>query len=518
MRLSVHSIRYALLLLVALLTACSLGKATQEPLPEGAYPVDALFRPLYERLGGEAVLGAAITPLFEHQEVFYQYTVNGLMMFDRLADEGDRFRLAPLGRDLGIYELPSTHTQPGAVVVNGYRIFDAFVPLYRQMGGDAVVGKPLTEAHKNNEKNRYEQYFENAGFYWIEGDEPDAVRLLAYGAWKCDRSCRHAPPQSALVQQPAQFAEPFVRKVAELRLDFTGFALTPPYLTAGKVYQVYENVVLVASPQQPVVVNLLDLPAQVGIKHDPLAPPVNNPNLFFYPVQGELGYNVPIYFMDYIRAHGGLEVVGPPITQLLQVEGEIYRQCFMNVCLERIPGAQVEISPVRLGEKYRDLFYGQGQSQPAGGFGNDVIVQIWEAYPMVSPGQDQEIGVAVHTGNIPLPGVQPELELAKAGGAPEKLPMPLTDVDGESKIVISTRGAENGTLIPYKVCVTLPSSQRFCVMDSYLVWKTDLVSTSPAIPVNNQAFLPFVLHNIDVYIPAVINAYTMYLPLLNGGN
>ena len=48
------------------------------------------------------------------------------------------------------------------------------------------VGKPPTELHYNPETQRYEQYFENLGMYWLESEGPEHVRLLNYGAWKCD--------------------------------------------------------------------------------------------------------------------------------------------------------------------------------------------------------------------------------------------------------------------------------------------------------------------------------------------
>jgi hypothetical protein len=48
--------------------------------------------------------------------------------------------------------------------VDGYQVYDKFSGLDQELGGIEAVGKPLTGVHKNLEKNRYEQFFENLGF------------------------------------------------------------------------------------------------------------------------------------------------------------------------------------------------------------------------------------------------------------------------------------------------------------------------------------------------------------------
>ena len=504
--------------LLSALVACTVGRNERAALLEGTFPVDPLFRQFYEQLGGQDTLGPAITPIFEKDDLFYQYTIGALMMYDPQSSSEQRYRLAPLGLDMGIYELPVP--MPEGVndrYIDGHVVDEKFMPLFNEMGGKRVVGKPLTEVYKNTEKKRYEQYFENIGFYWVEGDPADAVHLLAYGAWKCDEYCRASAPLNSVIQLPSQHAQPFVKAVARLGLDFTGLALTPPYLASdGRLEQVYENVVLVIHPSQPEIVRLLPVPERVGIERDVLMPAVREPGMFFYPFDGNLGYNIPVPFMEFIHSHGGIDFIGAPITQPIQLEDGLFRQCFINMCLQEQmdEAGSVQVSPVSLGEKYRDLFY---DSQEAGfdpGSSMDITIQIWEGFPMVSPEQEQEIGVVIYGNGRPLANVEPVLELVLPDGVQETYILPPTDENGETQLILDPLQADIGTLVPYKVCVGAETEQMFCVMDSYLIWRADFITVTPEVPEEYTSYLPFVLKNYQVYIPALWERFTIYLPLI----
>jgi hypothetical protein len=510
-----------LLFFVILLTSCTRAGGEPASLPEGTYPVDPLFRELYEGYGGISRLGPAISPVFESDGVIYQYVDRALLMYNPDAPHEQRVRLAPLGRDLGVYELPAEpDSSSGGLVVDGYPIYDKFVPLFQELGGVAAVGKPLTIVHENIEKNRYEQFFENLGFYWVDGDLPDAVGLLSYGAWKCDTYCRHAPPDNSRLLMPTKTAVPFLKEVARLGLDFTGYARTEPYLAPdGSLQQIFDNLVMVVNPQYPDTVHLLPLSEKLGLMGDALQPLASDTALYFYPVQGSLGYNVPPYFIDYIQKHGGMELVGAPVSQLSQRDSQMFRQCFLNMCLEAKVAETGEafVSPVNLGLKYRDLFYRQetatvDESQPL-----DLAIQVWEDLPMVSPNQEQVIGVVVYGNNLPLIGSRPELTLTLPDGSPQAYVMPPTDDQGESKVSIDPLDVANGTLIPYKVCVAAQKEQKFCVLDSYLVWITDYVTVTPLAPVQYTNYIPFVLKHIEFYIPILVDSFKTFLPLVNHG-
>jgi hypothetical protein len=484
-------------------------------LPEGALPVDLLFERYYEKLGGIAILGPAISPAFGDSGLIYQYTTNVLLVFNPQGD-GNRLSLAPLGRDIGIYEFPENITpEADHVIVDGYLLYDKFLALYNQLGGKPVLGRPLTEAHLNEEKSRIEQYFENAGFYWRTMDPEREIYLLAYGAWKCREACQSLGQENSLVIWPGQSSGAFMQAVANWGLSFTGYALTPPYLAStGQLEQIYENVVLVSEINQSSDASLLSISDRVGITRDILMAPRLLPDYYFYAVEGDLGYNIPQAFIDYVNERGGFEVVGAPITQEIHLENTLVRLCFEKICLEGHKDASGfhDIKPMALGKKYHSLFYRADASAVGSEDVQDLTVQIWEQYPMVAPDQAQEIVVTVFSNNTPLVNIQPELEVLLPDGPQDKITLPPTDQKGEAHWIIEPMQVDNGTLIPYKVCVQT-GVQRFCIRDSFLIWKTELTVATPKPVEGHTQYLPFVMKNFYVYIPAVIEQY-IFLPLV----
>ena len=175
-----------IILLISLaISACSDSRQTITP-DASLYAVDPVFREFYNILGGRAVLGEVISPVKVENGVTYQYTVAGKMTFDPKAPLPQKFQLAPLGRELGI----------GISSDTNWEVAESFKTLYKKLNGLPFVGKPLTGLIFNGEKDRYEQYFENLGFY--QGPETDGeVRLLPYGAWRCGEECRSSLPLNA---------------------------------------------------------------------------------------------------------------------------------------------------------------------------------------------------------------------------------------------------------------------------------------------------------------------------------
>ncbi len=264
------------------------------------YRIDPIFREFYDRLDGPNTLGSAISSLDIQGNTKCQYTVGGLIVFDPLQPGPQRVHLAPLGLEMGIDE-PSVPEpdRPGSRYINGHVIYPDFIPLYDKLGGEPVVGKPLTEVHYNPDKKRHEQYFENLGFYILDGEGSNDVHLLAYGAWNCNDQCRN-DGQNGIVGQPS-VEPPISAAVSRLGSDFTGFPLTEAYIASdGKVEQIFENVVLVIDLSNPKQVELRPLQKKLGIIPDPLASKDNDKNLFFYAVNGNKGYNIPLSFLDYI--------------------------------------------------------------------------------------------------------------------------------------------------------------------------------------------------------------------------
>ncbi len=164
---------------------------------QNEYYLDPIFRSFYLFLGGEGVLGKVISDAKIVDGVTLQYTENCLMVFDLSQPETSRFQLSPLGRQLGFGWKDG---DPATVGV-------PFRELYDHLGGQGFVGKPITGMFYNQEKNRYEQYFENLGFYLGE-DSGMVVHLLPYGAWMCGYDCRVEGLSNAIVSMPTLSAEP----------------------------------------------------------------------------------------------------------------------------------------------------------------------------------------------------------------------------------------------------------------------------------------------------------------------
>lgn len=502
------------------------GTIRYDPVSGSEIGVDPIFREFYDSKGGLDVLGPAISPVFTYNGVSYQYTVNSLMVFDSQAAPYLRRAFAPLALDMGVEE-PAVQAQdrPGSRYVNGHFIDERFLPVFDALGGQPVVGRPITEAHYNPDYRRYEQFFENLGLF-ISDVDPDAkVRLLAYGVWKCDESCRQYRSGNANVSIPFRTDALFADAVSRLGSDFTGYALTEAYLTPdGYTEQVFENLVLVHDPNQPGRIFLRPITERLGILPEPMVPPNGLPDYYFYPLQdNSRGYNIPKHYLDYIALHGGQEIFGAPIGENTMRKDNAYRQCFVNVCLEERwdAGGTRQIRPAQLGFNYRSLalrpvFSPESSSQatiptplqpaqspeqptavaptqepfvepatpllpasqaaPANsGIGGqpepgEVVLQVWESIPMVAPTQNQEVGVIVLMNNLPYKGIEPDLLVQLPDGSVKRYFMYPTGEDGQTRMIIDAINAPAGTVIPYQVCVFPQGGQKFCVQDSFLIW------------------------------------------------
>ncbi len=492
------------------MAACSENEIGNDPILPDYKNIDPVFREFYDLLGGVETLGPAISPLFEIGNVKYQYTLASLMVHDPQAPANQRFHLAALGLDLGIAE-PSVPRPDGQDVryVDGHTISEAFIPMYEKFGGGRFVGSPITELHYNPENGRYEQHFENLGMYWLDRETDGNIRLLAYGAWKCNANCRQPPLGDSNVILPPRVDEAFQDAVARLGPGFTGFALTESYPTKdGYLEQVFENIVLVSDPNQPSRVFLRNITERLGMRPDPLTDPKDGPGWTFFPVNESKGYNIPNHFLEYLALHGGMEAAGKPIGERVQIEDDLYSQCFENLCLEEHYdySGKMTIKPAQLGYTYKFLppFRVEKDSEISSGSGGqpependlevypppaipsqtvvvqptpsastrELSIQVWETYPSVTPGQSQEIGVSVFENGAPLSSVEPDLVLTLPGGKDVTYYMDPTSESGQARLRVDPIDAPNGTLIPYEVCVyNLVSKGKFCIRDSFLIWK-----------------------------------------------
>ena len=527
----------AMLLLSCLGWACTKAPASNPAVEfTGQYQVDPVFRYYYNYHGGEERLGVAISPPRKEGSATIQFLETGKMIFDPNAPANNRFRMAPLGLEMAVREPDTTPpSNPELHYLNGHTIAPEFYPLYEELGAD-MVGQPLTEVKLNLIRKRHEQFFENVGFYRIEGTSE--VHLLAYGTWACQEKCAEGKPLDQASIDILSYIDPvFQGFVNQYGADLTGFALTDAYASPdGKWEQILENAVLVADSRiNPQSVSLRPLSEKVNIIVEEPRKASDNSQMYFYPVDGERGYEIPLDFWDYIQKHGGVQVIGVPITRYALLVGQVYHQCFTNLCLTYDPSAseQARVRPEPLGYPYRVLYYKgpegvtvatlepSQQTYPMPGLAptesvtnptvseaplkptplsfptaaapggppltteiqsaqpsavsksmHEIDMQVWERYLVVGQKQGQEISIWVVENDRSMIGVQADVTVKMPNGSEQNYPMPLTNASGQASLLLPAIDAPNGTIVPFKACIETVTDTRFCIADFFVIWNT----------------------------------------------
>jgi hypothetical protein len=104
--MSAKKVLFAGVVIIALLAAaCDDAGFSVDPLLPQSIAIDPTFREFYDLLGGEETLGPGISPIFEHRNVYYQYTVAALMVHGQARLPASAF--LPLGLDTGTAKRPS---------------------------------------------------------------------------------------------------------------------------------------------------------------------------------------------------------------------------------------------------------------------------------------------------------------------------------------------------------------------------------------------------------------------------
>ncbi len=468
----------ALLLVGRLVAACSAGGASANA---GTFEVDDIFTSFYTLLGGEEILGPAISPLFQYDQLQCQYTENALMCYNPDVTQLDQFLLYGLGGSMNVSDAPITTTAPASErVVDGYIIYSDFVPLYDQLYGARYIGRPLTQARPNYNLKRTEQYFENVGFYHNFDDPPGEVHLLAYGAFACGSGCTYVSTDNNVISASgASYLQPFLSALTLMGgvPDF-GEPLGEPYSASdGYMEQVYSNVVLYSPPDRPEAAQLRPLAVLLGMPTTPPGLQLYNEadGVVFIKVQGTLGYHVPVVFKDFIDRHGGFTIAGNPISDTMDLGDGAYRQCYTNYCLEYLTntGGANQVRMAALGEQYVN-YTGAGGSNPQFVFStNTVTIQVSESEPRIAVDATQEIDLVVISSADaqPIANVEAVLVVDYPDGSQHTAHFPPTQTDGTSSVLVPPNlNTANGTIIPYQVCLNVPSTTPLCTSGSYLIW------------------------------------------------
>ena len=80
------------------------------------------------------------------------------------------------------------------------------------------------------------------------------------------------------------------------------------------------------------------------------------------------------------------------------------------------------------------------------------------------------IALALLTDRLAEDGIEPILVVSLPDGKQVSYYFPPTGIDGKTTETLDPIPAQNGTLIPYKVCLSTPSKDLFCVKESFVIW------------------------------------------------
>lgn len=447
--------------LILVVTGC------EEPVESTRNKVDPTFREFYESLGGEPILGPAISIMYEERGKNLQFTTAALMMFDSQALESERFKLVPLGNAMKIADPPLARTSP-----NGHNIYPGFLHLFRQLGGTRITGKPITSVKADPANKRVIQYFENVGFYQLETDPPDTAHLLYYGVWKCAQACSFPSQQESIVIPPTTPGYGIAGAVDRIDPGLTGFPLSEIYIaTDGREEQIFENLVICTDPASPGGIALRPLPQYMGIRPDPSSPAGQDEGKFIA-TDGNQGYNVPYHIDEYIERNSGYDFIGKPINNYDQISADLHRQCFENLCLDYRPGQMdgLKIRPMALGIRYKQQYVSEPSDEVGTNSFNAVTLTVWERYPVINSAEIQEIHVMVLDSGNPIKNIDLVMAFTMPDGSQQTQYFPPTGQDGKSQLEISPINSSNGTLIVYQVCLANIPDISDCVFDDYLIW------------------------------------------------
>jgi hypothetical protein len=441
----------------------------------GTFPVDPLFHDFYEGMGGEETLGPAISPAKFTDSRIEQFTENSLLVYDAQQPLSSRFKLGALGIVLGVGEGGGLgDLKKDGRLINGFQVAGDFLVAYEALGGARFVGRPISETVYNTGKQRFEQYFENLGFFQLEGQ--GKVHLLPYGAYACDRNCRNLQAVAAIPGRGHILPESFLHRTLELGLQLAGKPLTGLHNAGdGMLEVIFENLVLVAGRDSRDQVELRPIAELLGKYTQPPVEPKSTALNTFVEIEAGLGYNVPNFFIEFLQSIGGLQVSGQPISEVYSPEPGIYVQCYANLCLQFDLNAEQDqrLSPLLLGVEYKLREYEVGRDFYACQALENIEIKVWEGETYVAPGEPQEIHVAIFEDGKPLENYEPLLIATMPDGSQRKAYLQPSDQSGRSAIKLAPIEAPNGTLIAYQVCVFGIDQSQTCVGDNYLIWDAD---------------------------------------------
>nr|MBC8509468.1 hypothetical protein [Chloroflexota bacterium] len=176
--------------------------------------------------------------------------------------------------------------------------------------------------------------------------------------------------------------------------------------------------------------------------------------------------DVPAPLLEMINENTGLELSGLPVTPYTRQSDEVYRQCFVNLCMDYFPNKpeDLQVRPTPLGYLYKNRYF-QGGTAPTP-VGQKITLRVILGYNLVDPDQSQIITVFVYNNDQPYADIRPTLNLMLPGGKTQSIAFPATGSNGRSSLQLEPISAAHGTRVDIQVCALSGA----CLDDYFLVW------------------------------------------------
>lgn len=450
----------------AVLSSCSTpGAPAAASLEDGEISVADTFEAFWTDKGGLATFGPPLEPAQYDNTLFRQTFLNAELVFDSRATTPSHIYLAPLGRGLGLAE-PSVPepTKPGARYFKstGHTLFTGFVQAFDQLGGESVLGDPISEVAFRD--GLVVQYFESAGLFREQSAAPTEVHMLAFGLAAKPGAVRSPPPGFQAVMPPGMRPRPFGTFLDRYGGEAVfGVPLSDPHLAPdGSLEQVYERAVLFSPSGTPAEVYLRPLGRALG-PVDTANPRPADPQAPYF---AETGHSIGLAFTDFFVDHGGQAVVGKPLGEASATDG-VFSQRFENMVLVYrfdLPSSlAIQLAP--LGREYLARL-APGSSATLAPTGpvlppaatettttGVAIVKTWVEWAILPRGAHQTIFVEVRTtDDSAWAGVAPVIVVDAPGGKMYP-PVPLTNPEGLTAVTLTIDGLTPGEIVTYDVAV-----------------------------------------------------------------
>lgn len=341
-----------------------------------------------------------------------------------------------------------------------YSVDAVFESYYLQMGGFERLGEAISGV--SNDNGRQCQYTTNGVMCFDPALSEDERYSFTF------------------VRAESSFSTPYDRILDRMggRRVFGEPQGEPVIAEDGQMEQAYTNIVIYSPPDNPNAVQFRPLGRSLGMPARQPGPKKydRRQNVIFYPVDGDLGFHVPVVFDEFIAQHGGTEKSGKPISEpmAIEVKGEkVARQCFENYCLDYYnnapQGVQVRLAP--LGMQHRANISSATHTalpQPEA-----LSMLISEDKTQLNSLDSQTFYLLVYKDHTkePQAGITARIELMLPNGNSYLYQTPPTGVNGWTSLTIPPLpNLQHGMMVAYQVCLEQPVEPQPCTSETYLVW------------------------------------------------